>query len=83
MLKDKFLLLISGQNYNTTNDIKHINSGKVLPYSIFEHYFYRGLYFLKLSLYEYYRVLLVVKHKCKQERDYKFDDIYTQKENCL
>ena len=38
---------------------------------------------MKLSLYEYYRVIWVVKHKRKQEKDYKFDDTYTQKEMFL
>ena len=83
VFKDKFPLLISGQNFNTTNDIARINSGKILPYFIFEHYSHRGLCFLKLSLYEYYRVISVVKRKRKQEGDYKFDDTYTQKEIIL
>ena len=51
VLRDKFSLLISGQNYNTTNNVACINDGKIPPYFIFEHYSYRGLCFLKLSLY--------------------------------
>ena len=83
VLKDKFPLLISGQNFNTTNDVARVNGGKVPPYSMFEHYSHRGLCFLKLSLYEYYRVVSVVKRERKQEGDYEFDDTHTQKEMFL
>ena len=83
VLKNKFLLLISRQNFNTINDIAHVNSGKVSPYSMFEHYSHKGLYFLKLSLYEYYKVVSVVKRECKQEGDYEFDDTYTPKKMFL
>ena len=83
MLKDKFSLLIFRQNFNTTNDVIRVNDGKISPYFMFKHYFYRDLCFLKLFLYEYYKVVSVVKHKRKQEVDYKFDDIYTQKEMFL
>ena len=79
VLKTKFLLLISRQNFNTTNDVARVNGGKVRPYSMFEHYQYRGLCFLQLSLYEYYRVILVVKSGQKQREDYKFDDTHAQK----
>lgn len=40
VLKNKFRLLISGQNFNTTNDIARVNVDKVTPYSIFEYYFH-------------------------------------------
>lgn len=79
VLKNKFSLLISRQNFNTINDIIYVNSDKVLPYFIFEHYFYKDLCFLKLSLYEYYKVISVVKREQKQEKDYKFDNTHTQK----
>lgn len=79
VLKAKFLLLILRQNFNTTNDITYVNSGKVFLYFMFEHYSHKGLCFLKLSFYEYYKVVSVVKHKLKQEGDYKFDNIYTHK----
>ena len=52
MLKIKFLLLISEQYFNTTNHITHVNSSKMGSYSIFEHYYHKGLYFLQLFLYE-------------------------------
>ena len=53
------------------------------PYFIFKYYYHKDLCFLQLSLYEYYRIVLVVKHKRKQKRDYKFDDIHTQREEFL
>ena len=59
------------------------NGGKILPYSMFEHYSHKDLYFLKLSLYEYYKVVSIVKLKRKQEGDYEFDDTHTQKEMFL
>lgn len=65
VLKNKFLLLISKQNFNTTNNIAYVNGGKVPPYSIFKYYFHTGLGFLKLSLYEYYKVVSVVKYEHK------------------
>lgn len=77
ILKTKFLLLISRQNFNTTNDIVCINNIKVKLYSMFEYYFCRGLYFLQLFFYKYFRLLLVVNYKRKQEKDYKFDDIHS------
>ena len=73
------MLLISRQNFNTTNNIEYVNNSKVQPYSIFKHYYYKSFHFLQLFLYEYYRVVLVVKHKRKKEKDYKFDDTHTQK----
>lgn len=65
MLKTKFLLLIFWQNFNIIDNVAHINSNKVQPYSIFEHYYYRSLYFLQLFLYKYYKVVLVVKREQK------------------
>ena len=79
VLKIKFLLLISRQNFNTTNDVAHVNGSKVRPYFIFEHYQHRGLCFLQLSLYEYYRVVSVVKHWQKQKGDFEFDDTHAQR----
>lgn len=38
ILKAKFLLLISRQNFNTNNDITYVNSGKVQSYFMFKHY---------------------------------------------
>lgn len=75
MLKAKFPLLISRQNFNTTNNnVICVNGGKIRFYSIFEHYSYTGLYFLQLFLYKYYRVVFVVKREQKQKKDYKFDN---------
>lgn len=65
VLKDRFLLLISRQNFNTINDVACVNTSKIPPYFIFEYYFQRSLCFLKLFLYEYYRVISIVKRKCK------------------
>ena len=76
VLKTKFLLLISGQNFNTTNDVAHVNDGKMQSYSIFEHYQHRGLCFLQLL---YYRVVSIVKHGEKLRGDYEFDDTHAQK----
>lgn len=79
ILKTKFLLLISRQNFNITNEIAYINNIKVKLYSIFEYYSCRGLYFFQLFFYKYFRLLLIVNCKCKQEKDYKFDDIHFQR----
>ena len=76
MLKTKFPLLISGQNFNILESIAYVNSIKMQSYSIFEHYHHKSLCFMQLSLYKYYRIVLVVKRERKQEKDYKFDDIY-------
>ena len=65
ILKDKFLLLISELNFNTINDVARINGSKVPPYFKIEHHSHKSLYFLKLSLYKYYRVVSVVKCECK------------------
>lgn len=46
ILKAKFLLLISKQNFNTTNNVTYINSSKIRLYFMFKHYFYKGLCFL-------------------------------------
>ena len=80
LLKTKFLLLISRQNFNTTNNIAHINGGKVQPYSIFKHYHHKDLCFLQLFLYEYYKIVSIDKHERKQDKDYKLDDTYTKRE---
>ena len=42
MLKDKFLLLISGQNFNTTNNVARVNRDKVLPYFMFKYYSHKS-----------------------------------------
>lgn len=65
VLKEKFLLLISKQNLNTTNDVLHVNGCKVPAYSMFKYYSYGDLWFLKLSLYKYYGVILVIKGERK------------------
>ena len=50
VLKNKFLLLGSRQNFNTTNDIISVNGTKIPPYFMLKYYTHRGLCFLKLSL---------------------------------
>lgn len=68
VLKAKFPLLIFGQNFNTTNNVIYIKNSKVKSYFIFEQYFYQNLCFLQMFLYEYYKVVSVVKRKQKQEK---------------
>ena len=80
MLKAKFLFLVSRQKFNTNNDVSSVNGGKIRPYFMFVPYSHRGMYFLWLSLYEYYRVVSVVKRERKQEGDYNFDNTHIQKE---
>lgn len=77
VLKTKFILLISGQNFNTINNIAYVKGGKAQLYFIFEHYHYKTLCFWQLSIYKYEKVISFVKYKQKQENDYKFDDIHT------
>lgn len=40
VLKTKFLLLIFGQNFNTTDSVACVNNSKMRPYSIFEYYYH-------------------------------------------
>ena len=50
---------------------------------MFKYYSYSSLYFLKLSLYKYYRIISIIKCKCKQEKNYKFNATYNQKKQFL
>ena len=75
-LKIKFPLLIFRQNFNTINNNLYVNDSKMQPYSIFKYHHYKDLCILELLLYQYYRLILVVKCEQKQERDYKFDDTH-------
>lgn len=79
IFKVKFLLLIFEKNFYNINNIIYINSSNMKLYSMYKYYLYKSLYFLQLFLYKYYKVILVIKYKQKQERDYKFDNTYIQK----
>lgn len=50
ILKAKFLLLIFGLYYNTTNDVVYINNRKVRLYLIFRYYSHKDLCFLQVFL---------------------------------
>lgn len=81
LLKSKFLLILSGQNFNQSNDIVCVNGAKVRPCSMYEHYAHRGLLFENISIYEYFRFVFIVKRSQQQSTDYEFDKEHGQKEN--
>lgn len=54
LLKIKFPLIMSNQNFNQSNNIISINNNKVKLCLIYKYYAYCGLTFKKISIYEYF-----------------------------
>lgn len=50
----RFLLILSGENFNQSNNIVYINNTKVRLYLIYKHYIYCGFAFKERGIYEYF-----------------------------
>ena len=53
LLQAKFLLILNSQNFNQSDDIVCVDSTKIRPCLIYEHYAYRGSAFDRISIYKY------------------------------
>lgn len=62
LLKIKFPLILSSQNFNWLDDIIWVNSDKVRLCLLYKHYAHCGLAFEKVSIYEYFWYVFIVKH---------------------
>ncbi len=74
LLEAKFLLILNSHNFNQSDDIVPINSTKIRPCSMYEHYAHRGSTFYRRSIYKYLRFISIVKQSQQQGGDYKFVD---------
>lgn len=62
LLNTKFKVILDGQDFNQSDDIMYINSGKLRLYLIYKHYIYHGLAFQKLNIYKYFQYISIIKH---------------------
>ncbi len=76
LLQAKFSLILNDQSFNQSDDIMHIDSTKIRPCSIYEHYVYRGFAFDRINIYEYLQIVSIVKQSQQQGGDYKFADCH-------
>lgn len=78
-LRAKFPLFLEGSDFSCTDDIVRVDGSKAKPYSMLEYYMHRGPAFRHICLYEYYRIVVVIKRHQKRDSDYKFDNTHQAK----
>lgn len=61
LLKIKFLLILSNQNFYQSNNIVGINNAKVRSYSMYKYYAYHDFTFKVIIIYKYFWFVSIVK----------------------
>ncbi len=74
LFQARYSLILNSQNFHQSDDIVRVDGIKIRPYSMYEHYAYRGFVFDRISIYKYLQFVSIVKQSQQQGDNYEFAD---------